>query len=234
MVKESIIQNDISIPHIKEHLPHKDFNPLVYVVLADIYQENKKWGTEALKKRNLVGTVRDVLGYTRYKATRGVDYILKNNMFVVDDGGNVEIPHTQFKDSGYVKIGSSVLNKFVVEHSDDELLFKCYLFVAYRFAASRHSFGECKFCIRGQSGYSIVKALGYSTKTDYAGSIIRDRLEVLQNEGLVNISKPTMMKAGTKILGSYRTVLGVNFDCGDASGQHGVKQQVQSSMVSEE
>lgn len=231
---EGVIKNDIAIPHIKEHLPHKDFNPLVYVVLADIYQENKKWGIEALKKRNLVGTVRDVLGYTRYKATKGVDYILNNHMFIVDENGNIEIPHTQFKDSGFVKISSSVLNKFVTEHSDDELLFKCYLFLAYRFAASRYSFNECKFCIRGQSGYSIVKALGYSTKTDYAGSIIRDKLEILQNERLARISDSTVMKAGTKILGSYRTVLEVNFDCGDASGQHGIKQQVQSSMVSEE
>lgn len=231
---EGVIKNDISIPHIKEHLPHKDFNPLVYVVLADVYQENNKWGMEALKKRNLVGTVRDILGYTRYKATKGVDYILNNNMFIVDKDGNIEIPHSQFKDSGFIKIGSSVLSKFVVEHPDDELLFKCYLFLAYRYKASRHSFSECKFCIRGQSGYSIVKALGYSTKTDYAGSIIRNKLETLQKEGLAYISDSTVMKAGTKILGSYRTVLEVNFDCGDASGQHGIKQQVQSSMVSEE
>lgn len=234
MSQKTIIKNDISIPHIKEHLPHKDFNPLVYVVLADVYQENKKWGVEALKKRNLVGTVRDILGYTRYKATKGVDYILQNSMFIVDDDGNIEIPHMQFKDSGYVKIGSGVLNKFIVEYPDDELLFKCYLFIAYRFAASRHSFGECKFCIRGQSGYSIVKGLGYSTKTDYAGSIIRDKLEILQKERLARISESTVMKAGSKILGSYRTVLEVNFDCGDASGQHGIKQQVQSSVVSEE
>lgn len=174
----------------------KEYEPMAYAALSDFSRMKKKLiddvGCITQEEKNRV--LRDILGYSKNKALKIIENFVKHDLIEIDLEGRIWIKEFKpQKGTQYITITRDTIQYFYDTFGRDSLILRAYIYLGSKWKMHQeigiYPQGFC-FTLTGTSKMSLLRNLGYKSNGQSTRERLIDGLEILQQDGLINIAGP--------------------------------------------
>jgi len=183
----------------------KEYEPMAYAALSDFSKMKKKLvddiGCITQEEKNKI--LREVLGYSKTKVSKIVENFIKHNIIEIDADDRIWIKEFEpQKGIQYFGLTRDTIQYFYDTFGKESLILRAYIFLGSKWKMHENlgifPQGFC-FTLGGTSKMSLLRSLGYKSSGQSTKQRLIDGLDILQEEGIVDIMGPHVITFGNAI-----------------------------------